>query len=329
MDKDPTSTDSPDESLNIPALAVHCGLEVFSDDDDEWQRLSPDGCGKWWRPSDRHPQELAESLWIERKIPDGKYRAVWAPRDRRSALPTGDPFYLTEADAAEWGDEPEPDDDDGEPAADAPAVAPKLVKVLRPHPSQRQRPRSNGVQVPARAPDRTVAAGHPLLYRHEQEKQDTLTSQFLFVHATYEKEAERSHQRMMHSHQLAIEGERSRSELAIESERLRSNQVLAFLQATQEQKASTQLVPLQQQIAQLATEFTRAQDDAAEDSEARLAEQLQTLQAQPEGTQATLNALGMLLQSPAGELLATGLRKLLGGPEQEEAKQMGPFDPAG
>jgi len=324
----------------VPALAVHCGLERYNADVDEWERLEIPTVGKWWRPAERHPRKLAEDFWLDGVLADGQYRPVWAPKDRRRTLPDAVAFVLDEPSSEEWiGDEEEDDEQEGEEEQPEPADPVRVLPKVPPPP----RPPTNGARAPGAVPGRTTplrrgpqppprpdpSPTHPLLHRHEQGQADTPVSTFMFINSTIEAERERAHQRTMALQEYLIASVNARADLAIASERERSNQMLAFIQATAESSRRSELAPIEARIAALSDDFVRVQDDVEADAQERIAEQMKAMTQQPDGPQALVTAIGSFMQSPGGELIATGLRKLLGRDDEPAQLPQGPYDPAG
>lgn len=322
-------------TYEVPHLAVHCGLEV--NDDGCWSRITIPGLlQKWWKPADGHPQAVATELWSGSNLSDGEYRAVWAPKDRRRTLDPGEPFELPSEHLGSGGHSP-PADEDAEPETTPTREPTTRWGPGNPPPARRQAAQPRQPQRTPRPQPQTYtrpepASSHPLLHRHDQSLPDGEVSTLLYVHAIYEGERERAHQRSMQLNEYMIATVNARADQAIASERERSNQMIAFIQTTTEARRRAELAPLEQSLATLSEDFSRVQDDAEIDANARLVAQMEQMTQSPDGPQALINALGSFLSSPGGEMLAGGLRKFLGGgdaPTPPAATPEGPFDPGG
>lgn len=326
--------DSIAASYQIPPLTEWCGIEHYNEEEDAWQHVEVPNLGKWWRPKTAHPVEVAERLWDGSYLPDGTYRAIFKPEDKRKTGTTGDAFELVEG-----GEESTITEEEREEMLEALGQEPNRG----PTPTERAR-----AEAPARRPGRTVPTV-PARQGRQKEKllrrpplitpfdpprpeETTPLAQLVYINGMAEAQRAREHQTMLQMTELMITTIKADAAATIAAEQSRCDQTIAWIRAGDSERRRTDLDPLNAALAQIQQQVEDMQQDtqAAQDaSEEQIQQQLATLAQQPEGPQALIGAIGQFLQSPAGQLIADGLKKIISGEAQPPPVPPGGYDPGG
>ena len=309
-------------------LCVWVGLEQWDPDADEWLHLDAPPLAHPGRVDEGHPADMAAQMWLDGRIPDGTYRAVWAPKDRRRRCDLGSDsapatYELSEDTIARWDmpagdDETESELQTTSVALEAPIAPPKPPPVRRPAALNRQaRP------APATPPPERPYGPHP----HEM----TPLAQFMAVNALAESQRERDHERVTQMMAVLQSTVQESARESIAAERARSEQMLAFLQASAAREAregGSALEPIRLQLAELGDKLAAAEGEA-EAAETKFEEALATLASEQGGSQAIISGLGAFLQSPAGEVVGKMLQSAFGGGGSAPPDPPPDFDPMG
>jgi hypothetical protein len=180
-----------------------------------------------------------------------------------------------------------------------------------------QHPLPAPVSPPPRRPQIAVPFEPPA--PHEQSPLAT----FVYLQALAESERNRQHQQVLQMMSLMVSTVEARAAAAIEAERARCDHYLALSapRTTGAEQLAAPLAELQRAI----TEIREDQD--ADREEAAQAQMVQLSQTEPEGF---IQAVGTVLQSPGGQIIADGLgqllRRLASGGQPPEGP---PYDPVG
>jgi len=297
----------------VPPLAVWCGLEAYDPEADAWLRLDLPGVGRWWRVAELQPEQMAAQLNEQGALPAGTYRAAWARQDRRSTLDSGEPFEVAEAGG---GSNPDPPPQKRQSLSGPPVgggtIPGGAASAARDSTSEPRSP------TPPRRPQIAVPFEPPA--PHEQSPLAT----FVYLQALAESERNRQHQQVLQMMSLMVSTVEARAAAAIEAERARCDHYLA-LSAPRTTGAEQLAAPLQE-LQRAITEIREDQD--ADREEAAQAQMVQLAGQEPEGF---IQAVGTVLQSPGGQIIADGLGQLLrrlasGGAQPPEGP---PYDPVG
>jgi hypothetical protein len=326
----------------IPITAYWASLERSAPEQpDRWDRVELAGIGHWWRPTEGHPEDIATKLWEQGQLPDGLYRAVFAPRDKRRRLALAAPFELFEDEEGEEEDE-EDEDEEGEEEddetgdgsePDLPALsgaAPVQQQTLHVTPAPVPAKNGNGrgpvapipqkLHVPAPAPRPLVRSRRkplvPTPFDPPAPRDETALGTFVYLHSLAEAQRDREHQLTLSFVNLMISAVDARATAAIASEQARANSVIAYMRELGSRAMSSDLAPLERQVEDLRAQLADAEHTAEEDASmvrAQLDQHMAAMAQKPEGPEALAQWIGGFLQSPAGAAVAKGIQRLFAG----------------
>ena len=280
--------------LQTPDGAAWFGIEVKTGED-SWQRIDEKQIGgKWFRVGTVTPEDIAKQLAA---LVTGAIvcRVLWAPKDRRSTkLGTSPPFEVSP-------DEP------SEPTPPPPPPAqPQQPERARPRPQQ-QAP-----VAPAAPPLSPYAPPMvPMPFAPPPPSATDPLSTFVYIHSLVHQDKLAHQQQTLSMAQLMIEGERARSRESIKSMEMHFATIdKARAELHRALSENDRSGPQLQQLAEAVGALGAKVEELALEEEPH---ELAVVPPDATDAQKAMAAVGSVLNSPAGQVIAKVLQNQFAG----------------